>query len=206
MSPNCYTKTRGALCAAAILILSAGAAYAGNVQHASLSGMQQVNPPIGWVQFCQDYGEYCEVPVLEARDVVLEESNWKELLRINAAVNREIEPVTDMEHWGVPEHWDIPTDGKGDCEDYALEKRRRLMKAGWPRQALLMTVVRDKHGDGHAILTVKTDRGDFILDNQEAKVLLWADTGYKFIKRQSQEDPNRWVGLGNVDTQLFTAR
>ncbi len=55
------------------------------------------------------------------------------------------------------------------------------------------------------VLMVRTDRGDFILDNQEPKVLLWTETGYRFIKRQSQENPNRWVSLGNVDTMLLTA-
>ena len=74
--------------------------------------------------------------------------------------------MTDMEHWGVSERWNYPDDGYGDCEDYVLLKRRMLMQAGWPRQALLVTVVRDKQGDGHAVLTVKTDKGEFILDNQ----------------------------------------
>ncbi len=81
--------------------------------------------------------------------------------------------------------------GKGDCEDYVLLKRRMLMQAGWPREALLITVVRDKKGDGHAVLTVKTDKGDFILDNQAENVLLWSETGYRFVKRQSQSDPER---------------
>ncbi len=188
------------------LAMMAGQANATNIEKASMSVMRQVSPPIGWVQFCRDYSEYCNVETLSPEELVLNEHNWKQLLAINAAVNSEIEPVTDMDHWGVPERWDIPTDGKGDCEDYVLEKRRRLLLAGWPRQDLLVTVVRDKSGDGHAVLTVKTDRGDLILDNQEAKVLLWGETGYKFIKRQSEENPNRWVGLGNIDTQLFTAR
>jgi len=185
---------------------ASGHALAGNLRTASLSPMRDAPPPIGWVQFCRDYTEYCNVPDLPAETVVLDQRNWHELLKINTAVNREIVPVTDQDHWGVPEHWDIPSDGQGDCEDYVLEKRRRLQAAGWPRQALLVTVVRDRSGDGHAVLTVVTDRGDFILDNQEQKVVLWADTGYKFVKRQSQESPNRWVGLGNVDTQLLTAR
>jgi predicted transglutaminase-like cysteine proteinase len=77
-----------------------------------------------------------------------------------------------------------------------LLKRRMLMQAGWPREALLITVVRDKKGDGHAVLTVKTNRGEFILDNQEAEILSWNKTGYKFVKRQSQSDPNAWVALG----------
>ena len=66
--------------------------------------------------------------------------------------------MTDIEHWGVVERWNYPDDGYGDCEDYVLLKRRMLMQAGWPREALLITVVRDKKGDGHAVLTVKTDQ------------------------------------------------
>ncbi len=72
-----------------------------------------------------------------------------------------------------------------------------LMQAGWPREALLITVVRDKKGEGHAVLTVKTDKGDFVLDNQNQEVLSWAETGYRFVKRQSQSDPNVWVALGD---------
>src|SRR5262249_53100064 len=76
-------------------------------------------------------------------------------------------------------------------------KRKMLMQAGWPRQALLITVVRDEQGDGHAVLTAKTDKGEFILDNQNEDVLLWSETGYRFVKRQSQDDPSVWVALGD---------
>jgi predicted transglutaminase-like cysteine proteinase len=110
-----------------------------------------------------------------------------------------------MDHWGVLERWSYPDDGKGDCEDYVLLKRRMLMQAGWPREALLITVVRDKRGDGHAVLTVKTDKGDFILDNQEEQVLLWSETGYRFVKRQSQSNPNHWVALGDPRPTIATA-
>ena len=147
--------------------------------------------PIGWVEFCERTPAECDVPALRPASVILDEKTWREIVKVNASVNREIEPVTDMEHHGVVELWSYPTDGKGDCEDYVLEKRRRLMRAGLPRQALLITVVRDKKGDGHAVLTVKTDRGDFVLDNQAAKVLSWSETGYRFIKRQSQDTPSR---------------
>ena len=91
---------------------------------------------------------------------------WKTLERVNLWVNTHVKPMTDMDHWGVVERWNYPDDGYGDCEDYVLLKRRMLMQAGWPREALLITVVRDKRGDGHAILTVKTDKGEYILDNQ----------------------------------------
>jgi len=161
--------------------------------------------PIGWIEFCSEYAPECETNVLEARDVVLSTKAWKDLLRINKWVNDSIKPVTDLEHWGVVERWSYPDDGYGDCEDYVLLKRRMLMQAGWPRQALLITVVRDKRGDGHAVLTVKTDRGEFILDNQNEEVLLWSDTGYRFVKRQSQNDPNVWIALGDPRPATATA-
>lgn len=162
-------------------------------------------PPIGWVQFCGDEPQECNVAVLPARAASLDDKRWKQLVRINRDVNDAIEPVSDLEHWGTLEKWSFPTDGKGDCEDYVLEKRKRLIDAGWPRQSVLITVVRDKKGDGHAVLTVKTDRGDFILDNQETKVRAWTDTGYKFVKRQSEQHPNKWVSLGGVDNAILTA-
>ena len=147
-------------------------------------------PPIGWLEFCAEHARDCDVKAIEPRDVVLTAKAWKDLVRINKSVNETIKPITDLEHWGIVERWDYPDDGYGDCEDYVLLKRRALMQAGWPRQALLITVVRDKRGDGHAVLTVKTDKGEFVLDNQNAEVLLWSDTGYRFVKRQSQSDPN----------------
>jgi predicted transglutaminase-like cysteine proteinase len=162
-------------------------------------------PPIGWVQFCGDNPQECNVQAMAPRVASLDDRRWKQLVRINRDVNEAIEPVSDLEHWGQLEKWSFPTDGKGDCEDYALEKRRRLIEAGWPRQSLLITVVRDKKGDGHAVLTVKTERGDFVLDNQEARVKAWDDTGYQFVKRQSEQHPNRWVSLGGRDNGILTA-
>ncbi|HEY7299706.1 MAG TPA: transglutaminase-like cysteine peptidase [Xanthobacteraceae bacterium] len=153
--------------------------------------------PIGWVGFCAEQAEECDVAPLEARDVVLTPKAWKDLGRVNDWVNEHIKPLTDLEHWGVVERWSYPDDGYGDCEDYVLLKRRMLMQAGWPRQALLITVVRDSKGEGHAVLTVKTDRGEFILDNQEREILLWSHTDYHFVKRQSQTDPNLWISLGD---------
>ena len=80
-----------------------------------------------------------------------------------------------------------------------------LIHAGWPREALLVTVVRDNRGEGHAVLTVITDEGDYILDNQKKDILIWSDTGYHFIKRQSQSNPNVWVSLGDQNPATATA-
>ncbi len=83
--------------------------------------------------------------------------------------------------------------------------RRLLIQSGWPREVLLVTVVRDEKDEGHAVLTVTTDKGDYILDNQNKNVLLWSETRYRFIKRQSQSDPNVWVSLGNQQPTIATA-
>jgi predicted transglutaminase-like cysteine proteinase len=116
-----------------------------------------------------------------------------------------IKPLTDLEQYGVIEKWTYPDSGYGDCEDYVLLKRKALMQLGWPREALLITVVRDKKGDGHSVLTVRTDKGEFILDNQVEEILPWADTGYRFVKRQSQADPNIWIALGDQRPTPFVA-
>jgi predicted transglutaminase-like cysteine proteinase len=161
--------------------------------------------PIGWVEFCTEHSQECAVKPTPPRDVVLSSSAWRDLVRINRHVNKSIKPMTDLEHWGTVERWSYPDDGIGDCEDYVLLKRRLLLQAGWPREALLITVVRDKRGDGHAVLTVRTNKGEFILDNQEEKVLLWSETGYRFVKRQSQSSPNIWVSLGDPRPAPTTA-
>ena len=161
--------------------------------------------PIGWVEFCSVMPAECDVRASAPRDVILSNKAWKDLVRVNKWVNETVKPITDAEHWGVVERWSYPDDGYGDCEDYVLLKRRMLIQAGWPREALLITVVRDKKDEGHAVLTVKTDRGDYILDNQNEDVLLWSDTGYRFVKRQAQTDPNAWVSLGDPRPAVATA-
>ena len=158
---------------------------------------ENTRAPIGWKQFCQDHPDECNVSPAQAVDVQLTKSAYKEMERVNRYVNDHVKPMTDLDHFGVVEKWSYPDDGYGDCEDYVLEKRRRLIQAGWPRAALLITVVRDKKGDGHAVLTVRTDKGEYVLDNQEDEILPWSETGYRFVKRQSQTDVNVWVSLGD---------
>jgi predicted transglutaminase-like cysteine proteinase len=157
------------------------------------------------VQFCKDYAGECDGTLVNPRDVVLSSKAWTDLVRLNKSVNDNIKPMTDMDHWGVVEQWNYPDDGYGDCEDYVLLKRKLLMKAGWPRSALLITVVRDKKNEGHAVLTVKTDKGEFILDNQNEEIVPWSESGYRFVKRQSQANPNAWVSLGAPQPSVATA-
>jgi predicted transglutaminase-like cysteine proteinase len=191
----------------AFLLVAASASLAAAEPPRSTAAIaiEATTPPVGWVQFCQDHPRECDRPDARPAKARLDERRWKQLLRINRAVNDEIDPVSDLEQWGQLERWSFPVTGKGDCEEYVIAKRARLLAAGWPRQSLLITVVRDHKGDGHAVLTVVTDRGDFVLDNQQVRVKPWTETGYRFVKRQSQENPDRWVSLGGVDTGVLTA-
>jgi predicted transglutaminase-like cysteine proteinase len=126
--------------------------------------------------------------------VSLDEVLWRQLLAINARVNSSVAPATDEDLYDMAERWAYPT-GAGDCEDYALLKRKQLIAAGWSPSTLLMTVVRQPNGDGHAVLMVRTDRGDLVLDNQDGVVRIWTESPYHFLKRQSQGNPGEWVDI-----------
>jgi predicted transglutaminase-like cysteine proteinase len=191
-----------ALAASAFDALSA-AAGPERLAHALVS--EVTRPPAGWVEFCARQPGECAGTNVASRIPAFSPEVWKDLVRVNKWVNETIKPLTDPEHWGVADRWSYPDDGYGDCEDYVLLKRRMLIQSGWPRAALLVTVVRDKTDKGHAVLTVTTDRGDYVLDNQKEDILLWSETGYRFIKRQSQSNPNVWVSLGDPRPAIITA-
>jgi predicted transglutaminase-like cysteine proteinase len=152
--------------------------------------------PAGWVDFCARYRGECDMPPRVAVDIALDSTLRARIERINISVNQSIVPVSDLARWGLADQWDYPIDDKGDCEDFVLLKRRLLAAEAVPPGALLVTVVKDARNDGHAVLTVKTDKGDFILDNLNDEMKPWDRTGYRFVKRQSQFDPNHWVQLG----------
>lgn len=176
--------------------LSTSAGHAGRVPQASFEpGGPETSVPFGWVEFCKRYAGECEEGTSRGA-IELDAAAYARIKSVNALVNRSIDPVSDTEHVGVIDSWDYPSDGKGDCEDYVLMKRRILIGAGFPRGALLLTVVKDQHGDGHSVLTVRTSRGDFVLDNLSDAVQPWTGVPYRFVKRQSQENPNVWVSIG----------
>ncbi len=152
------------------------------------------NPPVGHYEFCKSMPQECRANPGSTEPTVLTRDGWKKILEVNYDVNEAITPMTDKEIFGVEERWAYP-DKVGDCEDYVLLKRRMLMQAGFSPANLLITVVLQPNGEGHAVLTVRTDRGDFVLDNMRNKVLLWSETEYTFLKRQSEKNSGRWVKL-----------
>lgn len=151
-------------------------------------------PPIGFVEFCQRNPENCQPDGAHKRRASMSEEKWLLVRMVNAFVNGAIAPVTDETLYGTPEYWTIPTDA-GDCEDVVLLKKKILVSKGIPEEALRITVVLDEHGEGHAVLTLTSAAGDYILDNRRNEIRAWGDTGYTMLKRQSAQDPRKWVSL-----------
>jgi predicted transglutaminase-like cysteine proteinase len=178
------------------------AALPADTAPAAITG--EARPVYGWVDFCRRNPQECAVDTAEASEIRLSSKTWQTIVAVNRKVNVGIQAVTDQEHWGVADRWDLPVDGAGDCEDFQLLKRKLLAETGLPRRAMRMTVVIDEKGEGHAVLMVRTDRGDLILDNKTSAVLPWHQTGYVYVKREGQAGP-AWVSLGGASSPTVTA-
>lgn len=155
----------------------------------------ETQPPYGYVRYCDANPKACNATE-KLSEIRFQPSveRFSELDEVNRAVNHAIAPATDMEIYGVSEYWTMPKD-RGDCEDYALLKQKMLVARGWPMSSMLLTVVKDDKGEGHAVLTARTSQGDFVLDNKTDEVKVWYQTGYDFVMRQSYVNPRVWVGL-----------
>jgi predicted transglutaminase-like cysteine proteinase len=206
--PSKTTTTLGAAFALLLVTASASGASAqtAGVPIASLpaAASGDARAPYAWNDLCRRTPAECRVDLREPEIVEMTPKLWKTILAVNTRVNREIEAITDEDHWGVVDRWDLPTDGKGDCEDFALLKRKRLAEAGVPRRAMVMTVVIDEENAGHAVMMIRTDRGDFILDNKRNAVLPWSQTGYVYVKRESQMRTG-WTSLGGAQTSTVAS-
>lgn len=187
---NAKTVLKGMIAA----LMFGAAADAAQAFSANMMTLGRTNPPIGHYEFCQQNSDQCGANKSDAGPMELTQARWKQILQVNYKVNSAIEPETDQQIYGVEERWTLPTN-VGDCEDYVLLKRKMLIDKGFSPSDLLITVVLQPNGDGHAILTVRTDRGDFILDNMRNKVLLWASTEYTYLKRQSTRNSGQWVKI-----------
>lgn len=160
--------------------------------HMAVTG--RTTQPIGHYEYCKTYPADCAIRSASSRPMKLTRARWSELVEVNAQVNGSIQPVTDEEFYRVEEYWTYP-ERYGDCEDYVLLKRYMLMQRGWPASSLLVTVVRQPNGDGHAVLTARTDRADYILDNLQDRILAWNETEYQYLKRQSAQHSGLWEGI-----------
>jgi predicted transglutaminase-like cysteine proteinase len=150
--------------------------------------------PIGHYQFCRATPTECTPNDAPVDATALTDANWQDLVAVNSEVNAAVAPVTDIDQYNVEEYWTYPQSA-GDCEDYVLAKRRALMNQGWAASTLLIAVVRQQSGAGHAVLLARTDRGDLVLDNQDGDIHVWNETPYTYLKRQSQTDSGAWVDI-----------
>lgn len=161
--------------------------------------------PIGHYDFCKTYKNECSVRPTDLSPAPMTKALWAQLTKVTTAVNAAVKPMSDADVYGKDEVWAYPDNGVGDCEDYVLEKRRRLNRLGLSLANLLITVVRKPDGEGHAVLTVRTDKGDYVLDNLTDKVRAWDQTGYRFLKRQAADNTGRWVSIRNSQQILVGA-
>jgi predicted transglutaminase-like cysteine proteinase len=184
---------RTALAAAVAFGLSSGSAFAidANPMRAFLPIKQEVTAPAGAVSLCAHYDWACApghgaaagADVLEKAAVV------------NRAANAAIRPISDLAQYRVAERWTLPSARGGDCEDYAIYKKQELIRAGVSPDRLLLATVLDRQNKAHAVLVLRTEMGDFVLDNVRDKVLPWHRTGYVFLRMQNPQRPAGWVSI-----------
>jgi predicted transglutaminase-like cysteine proteinase len=114
------------------------------------------------------------------------------LERTNDRINARIWYVSDKRQYGRADYWNYPSENRGDCEDYAIAKRRDLIERGWPASALLIATAYTETGVGHAVLVARTTDGDFILDNRFSNVKIWHELPYRWLAIQSSSYPGRF--------------
>jgi predicted transglutaminase-like cysteine proteinase len=151
--------------------------------------------PIGHYDFCKTRPGECSIRPGNLNPAAMTDAFMRKLINVTSRVNAAVKPMSDYDIYGKDEVWAYPDKGVGDCEDYVLEKRRQLSRSGVSLADLLITVVRKPDGEGHAVLTVRTDKGDYVLDNLTDKVKIWDATGYRFLKRQAIDNTGRWVSI-----------
>ncbi len=153
--------------------------------------------PIGHYDFCRANPGECSIRPTNLAPATMTDAFMRKLTSVTVEVNAAVKPMSDYDIYGRDEVWAYPDKGVGDCEDYVLEKRRDLNRLGVSLADLLITVVRKPDGEGHAVLTVRTSLGEFILDNLESRVLTWTDTDYTYLKRQSDQNSGVWVTIND---------
>ncbi len=151
--------------------------------------------PMGHTLFCLKYPDECRVQkaMLPAGPITLTDEHRAELKRINAEINSAIHPMHMNESIGA-EKWLIGPK-VGDCNDYAVTKRHKLLALGWPSRDLLLAEVVTTWGEHHLVLVVRTDRGDIVADSLEETILNWAETPYRWVRVQSPENPKLWATI-----------
>ena len=163
----------------------------------------RTSQPLGHWELCQSHPRDCTERTRRAAPVRATADVLNVLSAVNDRVNDSVIGLTDWDQHGVEERWSYPG-AFGDCEDYVLAKRRMLMEYGFQAGDLLITVVTQRNGEGHAVLSVRTDHGEYVLDNIDRRVMHWTQTDYGYVKRQSEHHAGTWVSIR--DTRRLAMR
>lgn len=140
--------------------------------------------PLAYQLFCLKSPDHCRAG--SRQQVDLTSKTMAKLHRVNRSVNGAIRARNDR----GADTWSIGA-SSGDCEDYALTKRRHLIQLGIPSGALRMAVVRTRRGEGHAVLVVRTTQGDRILDNRTNSIKSWRQTDLQLVS-MATSNPLKW--------------
>ena len=175
--------------AAVVATVALGGAGAKPRNHAALAEGGYVLPPIAFTKFCLDYPSECAGG---AARVHMDAERMQALEDVNRQVNSSITPTRNASRF----HFWALNVAQGDCNNYAIQKRHELIQRGWPAGALALSVVRTSWGEGHLVVAVRSDAGDYVLDNLRGDVVDWRRAGYQWVMRQSARNPQYWVALG----------
>lgn len=150
---------------------------------------KSIESPAGFASACRNYAFLCGE---RAGRGMSDEELLTLATRVNLDVNREVRSVTDTAQYGRVEHWALPDGGAGDCEDYALLKKKRLIESGVDSRRLTMAVVLDRRAGVHSVLMLRLDSGDVVLDNLTNQIHHWARSGLTFVARQNASNKRSW--------------
>ncbi len=168
-----------------------------SVIHAS----SQVLPPLAHAKFCVNHPDQCAPKRSVLHEGLTHKDMLSELQRVNLRVNRAIKPLDDIASIGLADQWNVNVT-QGDCEDYALEKRKRLLNMGWSSSQLRIATVLTADNKGHALLIARVDGQDYALDSLAGAVRPWSETNYHFVKIQSEDNPKAWLSVDNTPTRF----
>lgn len=149
--------------------------------------------PFAHVRFCLANPAECRERkmVFRGGPVKLTDAKRRELQQVNLETNREIIATPALDETAATEKWLI-SPARGDCNDYAVTKRHKLLAKGWPARALLLAHVVVPSGEHHLVVVVRTDKGDLVLDNLNSNLRSPSKTGYEWVRVESPVNPKYW--------------
>lgn len=181
-----------AVVGASVVAFHIGGQPATASSQAFLPQRMHIKAPDGAEGLCRKYSWACSQTRQSGQ---LTKGDLKKVSVINKQINRKTRAIDDQSQYRTTEYWTLPSARGGDCEDFALLKKRDLIQAGIAPNRLLIATVLDRRRGGHAVLVFRTDTGDVVLDNLTNRILPWTKTKYTFLRMQDPKSPNRWVGV-----------